>query len=352
MSVYSTNQNRQLYVVTSVENSLDAIKANTNENLGKVFVGTDVDGNKYVNQHGHGGLVRSDLINPDSIMWATASGPKDTQVNLKAVTLKLDDAFSENVITGQDYIVRVNFRQLYGMSDEDIYQKFGAVHATAAMANNVSLFYKEMIYSLVKNFSRLYAPLLELGVNDKNNIVARASKDANGVHLYNGDGDEIEADVEQIYIAEKSQLAEWALGTKRYTSVYFEVFPTTVINTLVDNEEGVWGKVTPVTDEDELPTPVGNGHIYADLEYFCMGERGDQYRNIGWPNVIQTKYLVDPTKEYYSLDIHYAYQGTCEDIQKSEKTMTFISDKKPAINTLIANLGITSKVKKTEKFDE
>ncbi len=58
------------------------------------------------------------------------------------------------------------------------------------------------------------------------------------------------------------------------------------------------------------------------MEYFYMGERGDQYRNIGWPNVISTKYLVDPTAEYNTIDLHYAYQGSAEDIQKSEKDIT------------------------------
>ena len=56
-----------------------------------------------------------------------------------------------------------------------------------------------------------------------------------------------------------------------------------------------------------------------------MGERGDQYRNIGWPNSIHTEYLVDVSQNYNAIDIHYAYQGTCEDIQKSEKHLTIIS---------------------------
>ena len=95
---------------------------------------------------------------------------------------------------------------------------------------------------------------------------------------------------------------------------------------------------------------VGNGYKMADLEYFCMGERGDQYRNVLWPKSIPTKYFVDPTKEYYCLDIHYAYQGTCEDIQKSEKTLTIIADIKKTIDDIIGAMGITDLVSETDYY--
>jgi hypothetical protein len=53
---------------------------------------------------------------------------------LKQVVLKLDSSVnSGNPVSGQDYIVRVNFRQAFGMSDEDLYQKYGAVHAVSGM---------------------------------------------------------------------------------------------------------------------------------------------------------------------------------------------------------------------------
>ena len=55
-----------------------------------------------------------------------------------------------------------------------------------------------------------------------------------------------------------------------------------------------------------------------------MGERGDQYRNMGWPNVIPTKYLVDPSKEYDVLNIHYFYQGDGISVQKSEKDIQIV----------------------------
>ena len=72
-----------------------------------------------------------------------------------------------------------------------------------------------------------------------------------------------------------------------------------------------------------------------------MGERADQYRNVGWPKSIPTKYLADAGATYFYLDIHYAYQGNCEDIQKSEKTITIASQNKDVIAYIITTFGIT-----------
>lgn len=342
MAVFSTNQNRQLFVVGGVAQAYSGIQGNAN--LGKVFVGEDADGNKYINQNGYGGIVRSDLIDPATIMWANASAPADMEQKLKTVELTLNSNVNSGApISGEDYVVRINFRQMYGMSDEDIYQKFGAVHAVTGMT--AGAFYKEMIYSLVKNFNRLYAPLIDIAVNSASNVVARATKINGTIKLYKEDGTEISATPNKILFLEKSQVNEWALGTKQLVPVYFDVIPTTVQD--AGGNEVVWGTIQ---EDYTTLTAIGNGYKIADLEYFCMGERGDQYRNIGWPKSIPTKYFADPTKTYYVLDIHYAYQGTCEDIQKSEKTITFVAEDQGDIDDLITGFGISSTVKKTANY--
>ena len=65
-----------------------------------------------------------------------------------------------------------------------------------------------------------------------------------------------------------------------------------------------------------------------------MGERGDQYRKIGWPNTIPTTYLVDPSKEYNTIDIEFSYQGEGENIQKSKKSITIVVPKVGATNSV------------------
>ena len=78
--------------------------------------------------------------------------------------------------------------------------------------------------------------------------------------------------------------------------------------------------ITGTTGTSYIP----NGQLTADLEYFCMGERGDQYRMVGWPNYIHTEYLVTPTDEYDYLDVHYYFQGEGVRSDKSEKQITLV----------------------------
>ena len=60
------------------------------------------------------------------------------------------------------------------------------------------------------------------------------------------------------------------------------------------------------------------------MEYFYMGERADLYRNVGFPMVVPTAYLVDPTKEYCYIDIDYYYAGEGNEVQKSNKQLTLV----------------------------
>ena len=74
------------------------------------------------------------------------------------------------------------------------------------------------------------------------------------------------------------------------------------------------------------------------MEYFAMGERGDQYRMMGYPDVIETEYLVDPAKEYDVLVVHYAYKGANEGDYKSEKDLV-IAGVKGSLDTLAGKLS-------------
>ena len=45
-----------------------------------------------------------------------------------------------------------------------------------------------------------------------------------------------------------------------------------------------------------------------------------------WPDYVPTQYMVDPSKEYDTVGIHFAYTGSNHAVQKSEKDVTFIID--------------------------
>ena len=67
-----------------------------------------------------------------------------------------------------------------------------------------------------------------------------------------------------------------------------------------------------------------------------MGERGDQYREIGFPNYIPTTYLVDPSKEYNVLDLHFAFTDDGVNSYRSEKEITVVDTDGKAIDGIIA----------------
>lgn len=325
MAVFSTNQVRQLYVALANKNSASAVTT-----LGDIAL-TSNDGHAYFTHMGQGGVTRSDLIDLKNVMYVKKTTPTDMARPLKSVKVTLDENVNGgNPISGQDYILRIVLRQYIGMSDSDQYQKYGMVHAVAS--DTASDFYKKLAISLAKNFSREVTPLLKFMIGDTEVKATTKIEDIAG-------------DADSLIIEEVEQ--PWTLGIQELVPVYFDVYPTTV---LFNGEEYTWGKATDTTPKqgaDGTWTPalstdgaaknaVSNGKIIADLEYFCLGERADQYRNIGWPNSIPSKTMVDPSEEYYVLDIHYAYTGANECVQKSEKDITIVSKDEAVITALEA----------------
>lgn len=311
MAVFSTNQVRQLYVATELKEGAAHVLAT--DQAGAIALKTDnAKSHMYFEYKGAGGLTRSDLISIENVLYAKATPASALSRKLKKVTVTLDRTVNDgNPIAGQDYILRIVFRQYLGMSDEDQYQKYGMVHAYAGMTP--SDFYKTLAISLAKNFSRELVPLVKFKVGNTEVTPNTKLADIAGI-------------ADSLVIEEVEQ--PWTLGTQEQVPVYFEVYPTTVT---FNSDERIWGE----TEKEDSNATVKDGHIIADLEYFCMGERADQYRNIGWPNSIPTKYLVDPTKEYHVLDLHYAYVGSNESVQKSEKDITIVSTDKAVINGLV-----------------
>ena len=75
------------------------------------------------------------------------------------------------------------------------------------------------------------------------------------------------------------------------------------------------------------------------MEWFALGERGDQYRDMGYPyHLNPADYRVVPTKEYDVLVVHYAFKGANEGDYKSEKDL-IIAGAKGALDTLATTLS-------------
>ena len=302
MAAFSVHQVRQLYVANAYKENLAALN-----NAGDITVVKTNEGDAMYFQY-MGALLdkmRSDLIKVDNITNLTATKAEDIATKLKGYTLTLDPAVNGGQpVAGQDYILRLAFREFIGMSEADQYFKYGMVHVLSGLS--ASDFYKEMALSLAKNISKDTTTLVD-------------------IYLYDGStSTKVEASTKKssltgTYIAIKfvEAVQPWHLGTMPQAVIPFEVQP---VNVTVDGDQRIWGKVDSYNPQVSLP----EGQLIADLEYFCMGERGDQYRNMGWPNVIPTKYLVDPSKKYDVLNIHYFYTGDGISVQKSEKDIQIV----------------------------
>lgn len=318
MATFSTNQVRQLYVATALKSS----KVIASATAGSIAVKSDTaKSHLYFEYMGAGGMTRSDLIDIKNILYAKATDADDLAYDLAKYKLTLDDTVNGGEpVVAQDYILRIAFRNYPGLSEEDQYFKYGMVHAVTGMT--ASDFYKTLALSLVKNFSReeqgLLKFYLEAGGSDAGVVagtpteVTKDTKESSLTGTYTG-----------IIIEEAPQ--DWILGVMEQAPVNFTIQPDLIID---NGDERIWGVVKKVTSTNSIP----DGHKIADLEYFCMGERGDVYRMVGFPYVIRTKYLVDPDIKYNVIDIHYAYVGPNESVQKSEKDITIVVPKVGANN--------------------
>lgn len=302
MANFSINQVRHLYVAKTLKSSTNILATDA---AGSILPkGDTAKTHLYFQYMSPGGIVRSDLIAVDKIMSAKATGSDELAHKLTRVLLTLNADVNAEPVVGQEYITRIAFRQYIGLGEEDQNFKYGFVRATPSM--NASDFYKKMAISIADNVSRDTTPLvtvyLKTAASEK--LVAPKTKEADLKDTYTG-----------IIIEEAVQ--DWELGTMPQEFIPFTVQPTTVI---VNGNEYIWG----VVKAQDATKKVEDGHNIADLEYFCMGARGDHYRMMGYPNVIKTKYLVDPTAKYDTLNIHYAFTDSNESIQKSEKDITIV----------------------------
>lgn len=291
--VTGENQVRHLYVANAYVNKGTALTK-----AGDITVGTVGDGlekDVYFKVQGPDTVLKTDYIPVKNISSVKVITADKMAVKMKKVKVALDaNVNGGNLIVGQDYILRINLRQFYGMSDQDQYFKDAAVHVTKAMSAKPADFYAAMAKALNLSFSR------EVGATKDSNPYLTFTSDASG-----------------ITIEEKEQ--PWHLGTEAQERVCFDVVPTTVYDGVDDL---IWGKITDQTESNK--TEVGNGKKIADLEYFLLGERGDQYRKIGWPNDIETKGMVDPTKTYDVIEIHYAFTDTGVNSYRTEKDLTIV----------------------------
>ena len=264
-----SNQVDQMYVLTS-ENAIQDVKTTKN-------------GSVYFTYKGPKGMLRSDLIKPDQVMSATVTTAEKQRIPLHDVTVTFD---ASKLVVGEDYQVKIVISQFQDMAEDSLYYKYGV--APGGKADTAETMIAKLAESLEKNFSREITKFFEFEANGETLIIRELAQD-------------------------------WNLGLMPKQGVNFSVYVDEVI---VDGVEEKWGTV-----EKEASTTryITNGYTLADMEYFYMGERGDQYRMFAAPqDRINTKYLVDPEAEYDVVNIHYYFVDSLGGAQKSEKDVVLV----------------------------
>jgi hypothetical protein len=317
MFIGSDNQFRNLYVMKTYKASESALAA-----VGDLTLKVDTaKSNVYLVYKDTEDTITSDLISIKNLLYAKSTKAADMarKLNSQSVTL------NEDPISGQDYVLNVEVRNFVALGDDSTHIKFGAVHAVKGMTK--SDFYKAMALNLAKNFSREVSPILNVSLNKYNSTGTTNTKVA---VLVNGKMQNLAAltsteTYTSIIIDEVEQ--PWRRGVAQVEPVNFN---TTCGTVLVDGNDVIWGTV-----EKEEGDPINNGKQIADMEWFYHGTRGDIYREATYPDNFDFKPLVDETKAYSTLDIHFAYVGPGVEVAKSERTITVVCADAAELNKLI-----------------
>lgn len=322
MFIGSDNQFRNLYVMKAYKDSESALAA-----VGDLTLKVDTaKSNVYLVYKDTEDTITSDLISIKNLLYAKATKAADMARTLNSQSVTLN----EDPISGQDYVLNVEVRNFVALGDDSTHIKFGAVHAVKGMTK--SDFYKAMAVNLAKNLSREPSPILNVLLT-KNDSAASGEKDSEVAVLLNGKMQNLAAlksteTYTDIIIDEVEQ--PWRRGVAQVEPVNFN---TTCGTILMDGDDVIWGTV-----EKEEGDPVNNGKQIADMEWFYHGTRGDIYREATYPDNFDFKPLVDETKAYSTLDIHFAYVGPGVEVAKSERTITVVCATAAELTKLITAL--------------
>lgn len=322
MFIGSDNQFRNLYVMKAYKDSESALAA-----VGDLTLKVDTaKSNVYLVYKDTEDTITSDLISIKNLLYAKSTKAADMarKLNSQSVTL------NEDPISGQDYVLNVEVRNFVALGDDSTHIKFGAVHAVKDMTK--SDFYKAMAVNLAKNLSREPSPILNILLTKKGSE-ASGKKDSEVAVLLNGKMQNLAAlksteTYTDIIIDEVEQ--PWRRGVAQVEPVNFN---TTCGTILMDGDDVIWGTVKKETGDE-----IQNGKQIADMEWFYHGTRGDIYREATYPDNFDFKPLVDETKAYSTLDIHFAYVGPGVEAAKSERTITVVCATAAELTKLITAL--------------
>ena len=324
MATFSTNQVKHLYVAKAVDANLDTV--------GDVKCSAAGDNEIVIKYRGNDGVVRSDIINTTQLIYAKGVKESTMEQYLESAYVACGAA-----VANQQYILKVIVDSFSSLAEED--KGFIFAEYTAKSGDAAKNILAGLALNLAKNASKAaWSPVIKVYLT----TAASGSVTA-------GNSTEVTAttaasSLTGSYVGLVIEGADqsWTLGKEAFNLVRFNVVADTIVSAGVDT---TWATITK--GADHVTAALKNSKKIADLEWFCMGERGDMYRGVGYPNNFEFKPLVDPNAAdgYHIIEIAYYYKGDAEDIQHSPKEIVLAvpagasTASLTAVNAIIADIN-------------
>lgn len=218
---------------------------------------------------------KTDII--ENVLWGKLTTADALATPCKEVTVKIN-----KVVKGENHIVRVSYPEVFGVGKESWTTKTVVGQTTDSNPDTLQSILKGQLDAILP-------PYIAVEESPSGVIKFTANPDTTG----------------------------YKRGIRPVVMPDFEVS----VNTVVEEGEDVqWAEITV----GKATTTVSGKFKLADMEYFALGERGDEYRQMGWPAVTyDADYKIDPkvAQEYDVLVVHFAFAGSNDQSHLSEKDL-------------------------------
>ena len=299
MANFNTYQTRNLYVVK------DFLTTGEPDAAGELAMGTTATGEiffKYFN--GDGLVTRTDIIRPASIASLTLTKAADMAIKLKKHTIAVDtSAVTLSNCVGKTFTLFITLHQVGSYDESDTVTVVASVVGNSTNTASATAFHKALAEAIALALpAHGNYPLLKVYSNGSE-VTKAIAKAGNATGSASG-----------VVLVETPQKYRRGLLSN-------EPYPFSVAFKLHDGnlDDVIWGTDTIADSDVSGLTEISGSYVLADLEWFTMGERGDDKRGYFYPYNYEPTYLVDLSKTYDVVSIEFAWQGNAENIQKSPR---------------------------------
>lgn len=312
MAIFTTNSVRNIYVLKN-----EITGSGNPVSVGDYKLQTTPENKLQLLYMSYGGAISSDIIDPKTITHVKYTAGSGRAVNKAEIKLK---PFTK-ITAGQDYVVRIKISNYYSLGSEPAMLQFGVVHATQTMVSTPSTFWTTLRNSLNANVNQGDEKLVNITVNSTN------------------DG---------LIIEEIPQTSAYVRGSYSVKPVSFEILQGELVVTFAPDpsdatqdyqDTDTWAEITYGTGSTIVP----NAYTIADMEHFYMGEKGDIYRNSVARIALNTQYMInDFTKNYDTLDVHFAFVDSGAQSYRSEKDILLVAENGGTADLTVLETAIKS----------